>query len=247
MGRILIVLIVVVVIVSLAAGAIATFFFKEVNGSGNVITESRDVGTFKRVSICCGMQLQVTQSSPASLQLEGDDNILAAIVTSVKGDLLTINYRAARPGYRPSQPIIARVTMPEVSGLTVSGGGRLEATALKTQQLEIGLSGGSAGMLSSLTSADLRTSISGGGVLEVTGTATHQSLRASGGSHYQGAQLQSQSAEIDISGGGSAIIWAEDELVIKASGGGDISYYGTPNVSQNTSGGSKVRSLGEQP
>ena len=63
---------------------------------------------------------------------------------------------------------------------------------------------------------------------------------------FNGEDLHSQSANIDISGAGSATTWVDDTLNAQISGAGSITYYGKANVSKQVSGLGSVSHAGDK-
>ena len=52
-----------VVLVTAACGFTGSFGFQTIRGSGNIVTESRDVSGFEHVEVCCGMELYLTEGN----------------------------------------------------------------------------------------------------------------------------------------------------------------------------------------
>ena len=249
-------IVIVVVLIAMLAGVallsltgltLYNFAIRGARGSGNIVTEEREVDGFDEVSICCGMHLLLEQGDSESVQLEGDDNILAEIETTVKGDTLVIEYKTGLTNVRPSKLVRCYVTMPVVRGVKTSGGSKLTASELATDDFDLSVSGGGSVKIDSLDADVLELSASGGSSVNIgSGTVADQSLKLDGGSNYSGANLKSQTAELNMSGGGDATIWVVDELDVSASGGSKVQIYGTPRITQNTSGGSRIQSMGDR-
>ncbi|MBC8503922.1 MAG: DUF2807 domain-containing protein [Anaerolineales bacterium] len=219
-----------------------------VRGSGDVVSEMRDVSGFDEVDVCCGMELILSQGDEISLEIEAEDNILAEIESRVVGDSLRIEYRDQYPetGYRPTRPIRIYLTIAEIRAVEISGGGELDAFTIETDSLDLRLSGGSEAEIDSLIAEEFNLHISGGGDASVSGQVVEQNIHLSGGSSYEAGNLESSEAGLDVSGGGDAEVWVTDKLVVNASGGSSISYYGELQLTSNTSGGSTVKSLGSK-
>jgi hypothetical protein len=235
-------------------------------GSGNVITESRDVSNSERVEVCCGIQLILTQGSPEQLALEGDDNILPEIETVVRGETLSVRFRSTLGPLhvRPSRPIIVNLQMPSIRGIDISGGGSLETETLTSDRVALKFSGGSQGwiggleaerveleasgggevVIGSLSAQTLNVHASGGGDVTIeTGAATEQDVTVSGGSYYRAAGLESETTTLEVSGGSEVQVWVTETLDVQASGGSDVEYTGSPAIEQQLSGGSEMRSV----
>jgi hypothetical protein len=235
-------------------------------GSGNVITENREISEIEEVKVCCGMKLLLTQGEHATLTLEGDDNILREIETVVTGKSLNVRFRTTIGLFnlRPSRQVIVHLQMQTIRGIEINGGGSLEVEIIESEGITLNLTGGSHGTINSLqaTNADLTNSggskltvnalttenlkiaLSGGSRLTINnGTATTQQVNSSGGSQYQATDLQSTTAKIDVGGGGQAKVWVTESLAVHASGGSRVEYTGNPTVEQQLSGGSNLRRI----
>lgn len=243
--------------------------FAGVQGSGRIISESRTVTAFNRVSICCGMQLTLKQGAPAALTITADDNILPNIESVISNSALTVRFKqsAGTFGYRTTKPIQVNVTMPTVQGIDLSGGSTAQAGNLETNALQLTSSGGSQATISTLNADTLTLDISGGGGATIdklngktvsiqssggsqahigAGVVTGQTIVTSGGGGYDAGGLQSETVNITMSGGGTATIWATETLNVQLNGGSTARYYGTPKLTQNLSGGSQLKALGER-
>lgn len=235
-------------------------------GSGNVITEAREVSNFEQVEVCCGMKLLLTQGDEEQLTLEADDNILPEVETFVRSGTLTVRFRRnfASFNLRLNRPVTVYLQMPTIHGVTISGGGSLETEKLEVDRVAFEFSGGSQGMIRNLQaeSVDLVASggsevtvdtmavgtldleVSGGGHATVKGgTVTEQRVVASGGSHYDASAVEGETATIEVSGGGEANVWVTEVLQVQASGGSQVAYKGNPTIDQELSGGSEIRSV----
>ena len=235
-------------------------------GSGKVISETRVVRDFDQVEVCCGMKLILTQGDDSQLRLEADDNMLSEIETIVSGRQLTVRFRSTFGpfSFRLSQPVTVYLQMPTIHGVTITGGGSLTTDNVKTDRIALEFSGGSQGVLKNLQAQTVDLVTSGGGqttidMLEVDildlevsgggrvtlhgGTATNQRVMIGGGSRYDAAATEGETATLDVSGGGEAKVWVTATLHVQASGGSQVEYTGNPTLDQQLSGGSQVRAV----
>ena len=70
-----------------------------------------------------------------------------------------------------------------------------------------------------------------------------QDIHISGSSRYEAEKLESQDVDISVSGSARLVVRVERALDISISGSGDVSYIGTPKVTQRISGGGTIRQL----
>ena len=87
--------------------------------------------------------------------------------------------------------------------------------------------------------------LSSAGAVVIAGTVKTQDVNLSGLGSYEGGDLRSDDAEVNLSGAGSAVVWAENSLDVNVSGVGSVSYFGDPDLTQNISGLGSVNSKGE--
>jgi hypothetical protein len=217
-----------------------------VRGSGKIVTENRDVTGFHEVDLAGTGELTLDQGSTESLTVEADDNILPKIQTQVRDGRLIIE---VEHGYslQPSGPIRYKVVARELTGVGVSGSGKVLTGNLRCGDLTLRVSGSGALRLNDLAADNLEARISGSGDIEVPGKVNHQEVRISGSGEYHAQQLESQSADVTISGSGDSTVWVRDTLSAHVSGSGDIAYYGSPRVAKRISGSGKVRNVGQEP
>ena len=218
-----------------------------VRGSGNIVTETREVDGFDRVEICCGLKLNLLQGEPTTVSITGDDNIVPEIQTNVRGDTLIVSWDATFDRHHPTQQVVVDVTMAVVEGVELSGGAALESATLTTDQFALKTSGGSRAEIDSLVAGTFELDSSGGSNTSIdSGQVGDQKVRLNGGDSLDAAKMESQRADIGVSGGSDITIWVTESLVLKASGGSKVTYYGSPTVEQDVSGGSQVQSKGER-
>ena len=239
-----------------------------VRGSGEVVSETRPVSGFDQISVCCGMELIVTQGDVESLEIEADDNLLPEIVTTVSGGKLTIRFKddQGRTQYWPTQPIRCKVTTVDVRGLEVSGGGSLEAGQIETDHLQIESSGGSQADIGSVAADTMGVGVSGGGEFYAQDLQLNRlELDLSGGSTGSIESLEGETLKLENSGGGEVIIAGSvteqdvsisgggkylagdlksETIAIMMSGGGEASLWVEESLEADLSGGARVEYYG---
>jgi hypothetical protein len=97
-----------------------------------------------------------------------------------------------------------------------------------------------------LQAETLAARLSGAGSLQASGSATRLEITLSGAGSFAGADLQAETAQVVLSGTGSATVWATSELDARISGLGSVKYYGRPRVTENISGLGSIQDLGDK-
>jgi hypothetical protein len=100
--------------------------------------------------------------------------------------------------------------------------------------------------IGNLLSDTLSSELSGGSRMELNGSVAEQTISLSGGSDYLAGDLKSQTAPLDMSGGGNDTLWVTEILNVDLSGCANASYSGSPLIDQNLSRGSALQSLGDK-
>jgi hypothetical protein len=218
-----------------------------VRGSGTVIEQNREVSNFDGVQFAAFGELTIRQGERERLVITADDNLLQYIETEVRGGTLEIDVTAPNLGFNTTRPIRYDLTVKSLKSLVHSGAGNVELVSLSGGDLEVRLSGAGNVVLKDLDlTGQLDGRLSGAGNLEAVGQAARQDIVVSGFGEYRGGDLQTQSADIQLSGAGSATVWAEESLDARISGAGSVRYYGSPSVTKRVTGLGSVDSAGDK-
>lgn len=204
------------------------------------VSQTRDVDDFTGLAFGVAGTLILEQGNTYSVVLEGDEDFLEDIETTVRGDRLLI--RHDKWFSWGNDKVTAYVTMPEIESLAVSGSGKIIAEgAIKTESLDISVSGSGDVDLTNLAAVSLDCSISGSGSMELVGEADNAELSISGSGNFKGQDFQLRTLDVSISGSGKCHASVEEDLEARVSGSGDIYYTGNPSVDARISGSGKVR------
>ncbi len=217
--------------------------FGLVEGSGNVVTETREVSGITSVGLSCSGDLVVVQNGTESLVVSADDNILPLLVTEVESGRLTIGLK---PGtrVRPSAPMHFELSVDRLEALSISGSGSASVDSLRTPALNVAVSGSGEADVRGLVTGPVAVAISGSGLVSFEGNADSQSIAVSGSGGYDGGELNTKTASVAVSGSGDVVLWATEKLEAQVSGSGSVTYYGDPVVEERVSGSGSVRGLG---
>ncbi len=219
---------------------------ERIDGSGTVITETRSVSGFDGVTLMSAGRLMLTQGTEESLTIEADDNLMAYLKTQVSGGSLKISAEKDGASYNldPSQEIVFRIGVIELSDLSVFGGGDIVMEALETDRLDLEVMGAADVEIGNLTANELSIEIPGAANLDLAGTVPVQDVNWLGAGDYDGGDLRSETVDISVLGAASIEVWVTDALDISLTGAGTVNYYGMPAVEQSVTGVGTVRSLG---
>lgn len=220
-----------------------------VQGSGNVVTETRDVSGFQEVELKGIGRLEITQGKTTELTVTADDNLMQYIDTEVEGDTLVIWVRNKNLPFftvNPSETIVYELTVPTLERASLSGSGDIVVDGLETDELTVEISGSGDLEATDLLADSFTYRLSGSGRATLAGKVERQDVEISGSGRLEAEDLRSAEASIEISGSGRAVLWVTDQLDVQISGSGDVQYYGSPEVTQDVSGSGNIKGLGDK-
>src|SRR5581483_2114293 len=150
------------------------------NGSGRVETRSFPLADFDSVETDMFVQLDVTRSDAYAVSVTADDNVWSHVQVTKTDRKLKIELR--QDTFYTNVTMQARVSMPALVALHVSGGSRARLTGFDVRQ----------------PSLDIDASGSSGVVL--FGEATTANVHGSGASDLDLSDLQMEYLDYDLSG-----------------------------------------------
>lgn len=215
-------------------------------GSGTIVSETRAVKGIDRVDLATLGELQIIQGDEEGLVVSAEENILPHLETSMRGSTLEIRTEE-NVVVLPTRKVTYTLKVKNISSLSVSSSGSMNADKLNSQKLEISISSSGDIRIGNLTASDLRVRISSSGNVILKGRVVSQDVRISSSGNYLATDLQSQSAYVNVSSSGNARIWVNDDLGIQLSSSGNVDYYGDPQVASKTSSSGQVNPLGPHP
>lgn len=221
---------------------------RRISGSGNIVTEARQVTSFKRIELSGAGDLTITQGEGYSLTVRTDDNLMEYVKTELLGDTLVLSFtdEARNKNLRPTQGWNYEITVEELEELRIAGAGTITSDSLQGDELTISISGSGDIRLSNLRIDELDLQISGMGEVEMDGEITRQNFTVSGSGDIDAGDLAGEDVTVAIQGTGNVTVWASETLLVTIAGSGDVNYYGSPEIVQNILGFGSVTNLGQK-
>tara|TARA_B100000809_G_C15109774_1_gene520132 strand:+ start:583 stop:1284 length:702 start_codon:yes stop_codon:yes gene_type:complete len=211
-----------------------------IDGNGNVVKEKRTISSFNRIDISGGYEVLVNQGADELLEIEADENLLELIETEVRNNTLFISSTHPIGG---SESLKLYITTVKLVDIDVSGAIELSNKGtFKSENLNIDVSG-AADIDLDVNVENLTMDMSGASETTLTGEADNFEIKLSGAGELEAEKLKTRNTSIDISGAGSATVFAKKTLDISVSGAASVKYKGSPKVTQNISGASSVTQL----
>lgn len=203
-----------------ATAKLFNFEFKlgGVKGSGNTVTETREVTGFRGVDVGGVFNVEIVAQKDFGVQVEADDNLLEYIRTEVDNGILEIS---TTKRIKSHKGITVRISAPDIEQLDVSGVAKVSVVDLKN--------------------AGFKLDTSGASKVTLAGVTDKLVIDVSGASKIDAEALQARAVSVDTSGASHVSVFASESLRSKASGASKVTYTGgATDVVKNTSGASRV-------
>ncbi len=213
----------------------------EINKS-EVFDEDREVSSFNGVASSGPFDVYIKLGDKESLRLEGDEETLKDVVTTVEKDILLIHLKK-NTTQSFSKKIKVYITAKNLENLTVSGSGNLKVDGkIEADEFAATVSG-SGNLEMNLECSNLAATISGSGKINTWGSADKAYIAISGSGNFDGNRFETENADIKMSGSGNATLEVNDNLHAVVSGSGNIRYSGDAKVSLMKSGSGGVSKI----
>jgi len=218
--------------------------WKGINGSGNIVTQSRTAGKFNSVDVSGAIDVYVKQDSvQQNIKVETDDNLQEYIDIHEDNGVL---YISQRDNYNldPSKKIKVYVSALYFRRFDISGASNIysENKLTSSETLDIDMSGASEVKID-VKAPRINADITGASSVMITGETKDFNVEGSGASDIKSFDLMTENTTLDISGACSAEVFASVKLNIQASGASGIKYKGNAAVNQDVSGASSVKKV----
>jgi len=216
---------------------------EQVRGSGNIKTETRDVGNFTAVQLSGSMNVILTKSDKNTVELEGDDNILELVETYVEDSKLRIKYKDHFSVWT-SRDVTVRVGLPELTEAVVTGSGDIKGESLFSSDDRVKVQvTGSGDIELELDAPEVRAGVTGSGDIKLSGTTRDIDCSTTGSGTIKATDLKSENAKARTSGSGDISVYASRKVDANITGSGSIKYMGGGTVNSKITGSGSVQAI----
>jgi carbon monoxide dehydrogenase subunit G len=212
-----------------------------ITGNGNIRTEKRNTGNFSSVKTSGSIDVEINSGDAYAVSAEDDDNLLPYIVTEVNNGTLDIHYRDNTSVNNDHAKVY--ITAPSLDKVIASGSADIAIRdVLKNpQKIEMNVSG-SGNIKGAVDAPAVSVDVSGSGNVDLKGRTKDFDCTVNGSGDINCGGLQSENANVKVSGSGNAHVFASVHLTASTFGSGDIYYSGNPsNPEIHTSGSGSVQ------
>ena len=210
-------------------------------GSGNIVTIEEAYSDFEALDISHAFKVEVVQGDTYRVIVHVDDNFADDLEIVQQGAVLRIGLKPEFRGGLTSATLEAEVTMPELSGIEVSGASQAEVSGFASNSPFSGEVSGASVLRGEIEAGDTHLDVSGAGSAELSGHGDGLTIDVSGGSSVDLANYPVTDVIIDASGASSVTVNVSGTLSVSASGASSVKYLGDPTLgSIDISGASNI-------
>ena len=200
---------------------------------GNYIyaSEERPTGNFSGVELDGSFDVYIDYDTVNRVIVEGDENLLRYISTSIKGNVLKIS-NTSRRCLDSGNEIIITVYTPLLHYISLDGSGYISSEYFSSSIMEISLDG-SGKISAEVDCNELDAEINGSGEIRLVGYAIDSYMRIDGSGRIRAFDFETEVCYIDIDGSGDVYVFVWDLLDVNIYGTGIVYYKGNPVVRTN--------------
>jgi hypothetical protein len=226
-------------------------------GSRLLATDKRTLGaSVSEVELSGPINLSLRQGSKASLEVRGEQRLLANVDTTVEGNTLHIGPRGILLRHR--QPIEVTLVLPSLERLNLGGSGQHSVSGFSGDSINLNVDG-SAGLrfhgryreidaalhgtgeveLTGGNADRVNADLKGSGHMTLVGSARELHAEIAGSGELDARHLRAEQVELSHQGSGTSAVYASKRVQVEMTGSGNITIYGNPDnraVSRNGSG-----------
>lgn len=205
-------------LIAITAITIASCSKDDYKGSGNTISEFRDVNLFTKISSEGTFVVNITQGPTQSLEIIADDNIIGRVRTTVSDDRLKIYLE---DGNYKNTYLEANITVADLNGIKNEGTGDITVFELQS-------------------AGTMEIENIGSGNIIMAGYTDNLTILNEGSGTINCAEFMAANVELHIEGSGDSEVYCTESLNVNIEGSGNVYYKGSPTITVDISGSGQV-------
>lgn len=178
----------------------------------------------------------VTHGDKLAIDVSGDSEAKDALRFTLDDGTLGV---MRKNGSKSNGKATVRVTLPQLSKVTLAGSGTLDADSV-TGKVEAVIAGSGTARLRSIETDKLELTIAGAGTLEGAGHAKSLELTVAGSGTAKMAGLKVDSAKVTIAGSGDASFASDGTVDATVMGSGNVNVTGSAKCTIHSMGSGKL-------
>lgn len=207
--------------------SVSAQWFGKVKGNGNMVTKTRSVGEYDKVSVGGSFDVKLYAGAEGKLTITVDENLLEYLVTEVDDGKLKIKWKKGANVSHKSK-ILVTVPFKNIEAVSLAGSGDVYSEdAIKADAFKTALAG-SGDIKLKVDVNSVESSLAGSGDIALSGRANSTKCSIAGSGDIDAYDLSTNDADVRISGSGGVKISVKENLIARISGSGNVYYKGDP-------------------
>lgn len=205
-------------LIAITAITLASCSKDDYTGSGNTVSEFRDVNLFTKISSEGTFGVNITQGPTQSLEIIADDNIIGRVKTTVSDRQLKIHLE---DGNYKNTYLEANITVADLNGIKNEGIG--DITVFELQNTGI-----------------MEIENIGTGNIAIAGYTDNLTIINEGSGTINCAEFMAANVDLRIEGSGDCEVYCTENLKVTIEGSGSVYYKGSPSMIVDITGSGQV-------
>jgi hypothetical protein len=209
-------------------------------GNGKMATRTAKFTEITAINLAISADVKLVNDSTGTVKIEGESNIIEAILLEQKGTSLRIS---SEPCFSSNKPITITIPMNRVSDLQINGSGSITTLSkMKASDLELNING-SGDIDVDVDAGNVLSEINGSGNIILKGAAQRHKIEVNGSGDVNAENFPTGNVGITVNGSGDCKVMATTALAIKIRGSGSVYYSGAPDISSDIKGSGSLEKL----
>ncbi len=211
-----------------------------IDGNGKMASRTAKFGEIRAINLSVSADVKLVDDSTGIIKIEGESNIIEAIVLELNGTSLKIS---SEPCFSANKPVTITIPMKNVSDLQINGSGSIiSGHNLLASDLELGING-SGDIDIEVNATNVESNINGSGNIILKGAAQRHKIEVNGSGDVKAENFPTGDVAIEVNGSGDCKVMVTTALGIKIRGSGSVYYSGTPDISSDIKGSGTLEKL----
>ncbi len=198
--------------------------------------EQRTPGEFSTIKVSGSFDVNLTQGETNHVELNGDAETIANVLTEVKNGVLTIK---VVKGFKKYKTISVNIQCKSPQEVSIFGSGDFHTTQFSADNFKLSTRGSGDSKLY-ITCSNLELNSSGSGDCTIVGKANSLTLKSFGSGKVHAFDLKTTTITLETKGSGDIDINASEAITGESFGSGDIEHKGTATIAVNNQGSGSI-------
>jgi len=212
--------------------------FVSESGSGNIITQKRNISGFTGITVSEAIEAEIKMGSPA-VEVEADDNIMKFVVTEVRGNTLHIRLK---DGVSLSNTHVkVNVSVLELTYIEANSSATVKVLdVIKSNGKLVFHASSAADIDADVEAPEVEVEASSSGTVKLAGKTKNYTVQVNSAGSAKTKELLAENTRASANSGAVAHVHASVSLDAEANSGGGVKYTGGASVKANTNSGGSV-------